>query len=122
MMAVRSLAQTLRRYTSLNHLAQAARAVLTSDNQLTQMLHDMNRVDFQHVVEQAAWVCGCHHVLVEQLEKNFKANLGKQLQLEEWAQWLEAVVDQVLAPYHDKPIEQLAHAGKSFLLKWSFYR
>lgn len=47
-----SLAQTLRRYTSLNHLAQAARAVLQNSNQITQMLSDLNRVDFHNVQEQ----------------------------------------------------------------------
>lgn len=49
---VNALAQTLRRYTSLNHLAQAARAVLQNQNQITQMLADLNRVDFKNVEEQ----------------------------------------------------------------------
>jgi regulatory factor X 1/2/3 len=49
---VSSLSQTLRRYTSLNHLAQAARAVLQNQNQITQMLSDLNRVDFHNVEEQ----------------------------------------------------------------------
>lgn len=47
--AVSALAQTLRRYTSLNHLAQAARAVLKNSNQINQMLTDLNRVDFNNV-------------------------------------------------------------------------
>ncbi|VEL23974.1 unnamed protein product [Protopolystoma xenopodis] len=47
--AVCALAQTLRRYTSLNHLAQAARAVLKNTSQITQMLADLNRVDFNNV-------------------------------------------------------------------------
>jgi regulatory factor X 1/2/3 len=51
---VTSLAQTLRRYTSLNHLAQAARAVLQNENQITQMLSDLNRVDFHNVEEQVS--------------------------------------------------------------------
>jgi len=46
---VRALAQILRRYTSLNHLAQAARAVLQNSNQITQMLADINKVDFTSV-------------------------------------------------------------------------
>lgn len=50
--AVSALAQTLRRYTSLNHLAQAARAVLQNSSQITQMLADLNRVDFHNVQEQ----------------------------------------------------------------------
>lgn len=44
-----SFAQTLRRYTSLNHLAQAARAVLQNTAQINQMLSDLNRVDFANV-------------------------------------------------------------------------
>lgn len=44
-----AFAQTLRRYTSLNHLAQAARAVLQNTAQINQMLSDLNRVDFANV-------------------------------------------------------------------------
>ncbi len=47
--AVTAFAQTLRRYTSLNHLAQAARAVLQNTSQINQMLSDLNRVDFANV-------------------------------------------------------------------------
>lgn len=50
--AVCALGQTLRRYTSLNHLAQAARAVLQNSHQISQMLTDLNRVDFHNVQEQ----------------------------------------------------------------------
>lgn len=44
--------QTLRRHTSLNHLAQAARAVLQNEAQISQMLSDLNRVDFGNVEDQ----------------------------------------------------------------------
>lgn len=47
-----SFSQTLRRYTSLNHLAQAARAVLQNESQINQMISDLNRVDFHNVEEQ----------------------------------------------------------------------
>lgn len=47
--AVTAFGQTLRRYTSLNHLAQAARAVLQNSSQIAQMLNDLNRVDFHNV-------------------------------------------------------------------------
>lgn len=49
MIAVNAFSQTLRRYTSLNHLAQATRAVLQNANQISQMLNDLNRVDFSNV-------------------------------------------------------------------------
>lgn len=54
-----AFAQTLRRYTSLNHLAQAARAVLQNSSQITQMLADLNRVDFANVqvCMRNSWCC-----------------------------------------------------------------
>ena len=54
-----AFAQTLRRYTSLNHLAQAARAVLQNSSQITQMLADLNRVDFANVqvCMRNSWGC-----------------------------------------------------------------
>lgn len=52
--AVSAFSQTLRRYTSLNHLAQAARAVLQNGSQIAQMLNDLNRVDFHNV--QVRWI------------------------------------------------------------------
>ncbi|KDR21076.1 Transcription factor RFX3, partial [Zootermopsis nevadensis] len=117
--AVSALAQTLRRYTSLNHLAQAARAVLQNSAQINQMLVDLNRVDFHNVQEQASWVCQCDDGMVQQLEADFKVTLQQQSSLEEWAAWLKGVVTQVLKPYEGKP--NFAKAARQFLLKWSFY-
>ncbi|RMB90057.1 hypothetical protein DUI87_33512 [Hirundo rustica rustica] len=103
--AAGAFAQTLRRYTSLKHLAQAARAVLQNTAQISQMLSDLNRVDFANVQEQAAWVCRCEARVVQRLEQDFKATLGQQHSLEQWAAWLDAVVGRVLrpAPGHARP-------------------
>ena len=50
----------MRRYTSLNHLAQAARAVLQNTSQINQMLSDLNRVDFANVqVRLSLWMAVC---------------------------------------------------------------
>uniref|UniRef100_A0A674GVB8 MHC class II regulatory factor RFX1-like n=1 Tax=Taeniopygia guttata TaxID=59729 RepID=A0A674GVB8_TAEGU len=117
--AAGAFAQTLRRYTSLNHLAQAARAVLQNTAQISQMLSDLNRVDFANVQEQAAWVCRCEARVVQRLEQDFKATLGQQHSLEQWAAWLDAVVARVLRPHLGTP--GLPRAAKLFLLKWSFY-
>ncbi|KAK9968842.1 hypothetical protein ABG768_003143 [Culter alburnus] len=117
--AVSAFAQTLRRYTSLNHLAQAARAVLQNTSQINQMLSDLNRVDFANVQEQASWVCQCEEGVVQRLEQDFKATLQQQSSLEQWAAWLDNVVTEVLKPYEDKP--SLPKAARQFLLKWSFY-
>ncbi|CAO2611164.1 MHC class II regulatory factor RFX1 [Lemmus lemmus] len=117
--AASAFAQTLRRYTSLNHLAQAARAVLQNTAQINQMLSDLNRVDFANVQEQASWVCRCEDRVVQRLEQDFKVTLQQQNSLEQWAAWLDGVVSQVLKPYQGS--SGFPKAAKLFLLKWSFY-
>ncbi|XP_055477053.1 MHC class II regulatory factor RFX1 isoform X1 [Psammomys obesus] len=117
--AAGAFAQTLRRYTSLNHLAQAARAVLQNTAQINQMLSDLNRVDFANVQEQASWVCRCEDRVVQRLEQDFKVTLQQQNSLEQWAAWLDGVVSQVLKPYQGS--SGFPKAAKLFLLKWSFY-
>ncbi|XP_078353446.1 DNA-binding protein RFX2-like isoform X2 [Oculina patagonica] len=114
-----AFAQTLRRYTSLNHLAQAARAVLQNSSQISQMLADLNRVDFANVQEQASWVCQCDDNMVYRLEQDFKLTLQQQNSLEQWASWLEGVVDQVLKQHEGT--DEFPKAARQFLLKWSFY-
>uniref|UniRef100_A0AAY4DYB1 RFX-type winged-helix domain-containing protein n=1 Tax=Denticeps clupeoides TaxID=299321 RepID=A0AAY4DYB1_9TELE len=116
---VSAFAQTLRRYTSLNHLAQAARAVLQNTSQINQMLADLNRVDFANVQEQASWVCQCDEGVVQRLEQDFKATLQQQSSLDQWAAWLDSVVSQVLKPHEGSP--SFPRAARQFLLKWSFY-
>uniref|UniRef100_A0A087Y8V6 DNA-binding protein RFX2 n=1 Tax=Poecilia formosa TaxID=48698 RepID=A0A087Y8V6_POEFO len=116
---VSAFAQTLRRYTSLNHLAQAARAVLQNTSQINQMLSDLNRVDFANVQEQASWVCQCDEGVVQRLEQDFKVTLQQQSSLDQWATWLDNVVSQVLKPHQGSP--SFPKAARQFLLKWSFY-
>ncbi|XP_006101167.2 DNA-binding protein RFX2 isoform X1 [Myotis lucifugus] len=111
--------QTLRRYTSLNHLAQAARAVLQNTSQINQMLSDLNRVDFANVQEQASWVCQCKESVVQRLEQDFKLTLQQQSSLDQWASWLDNVVTQVLKQHAGSP--SFPKAARQFLLKWSFY-
>ncbi|CAL9696477.1 unnamed protein product [Knipowitschia caucasica] len=116
---VSAFAQTLRRYTSLNHLAQAARAVLQNTSQINQMLSDLNRVDFANVQEQASWVCQCDESVVQRLEQDFKVTLQQQSSLDQWATWLDNVVTEVLKPHQGSP--GFPKAARQFLLKWSFY-
>uniref|UniRef100_A0A1I7YSA6 RFX-type winged-helix domain-containing protein n=1 Tax=Steinernema glaseri TaxID=37863 RepID=A0A1I7YSA6_9BILA len=121
MKAIRMLAQTLRRYTSLNHLAQAARAVFQNPQQMDLMYEDFVRVDMQTVSEQAAFVCECDPVLVNNLTADFRENLQKLRSLEEWTEWMEAVIDQVLAKYYNCHLTTMANAGRKFLTRWSYY-
>ncbi|KAL0840044.1 hypothetical protein ABMA28_015368 [Loxostege sticticalis] len=118
--AAAALSAALRRYTSLNHLAQAARAVLTNHHQIQQMLSDLNRVDFRVVREQAAWACSCGSAATaHRLEADFKATLGRGATLEQWATWLENCVRNALAAHERRP-DYTARARR-LLLDWSFY-
>ncbi|XP_052738345.1 transcription factor RFX3 [Bicyclus anynana] len=118
--AAAALAAALRRYTSLNHLAQAARAVLNNQHQIQQMLSDLNRVDFRVVREQAAWACACGgNSAAHKLEADFKSRLGRGAPLEAWASWLEGMVRAALAP-HERRADYTPRARR-LLLDWSFY-
>ena len=114
-----AFSQTLRRYTSLNHLAQAARAVLQNSSQVSQMLNDLNRVDFGNVQEQAYWVCQCEEGIVSQIERDFKQTLQRKTSLEDWSVWLDNVVTHALKAFEGA---EFSEAARQFLLKWSFYR
>ncbi|GFX69747.1 transcription factor RFX3 [Trichonephila clavipes] len=116
---ISAFAQTLRRYTSLNHLAQAARAVLQSSTQIKQMTSDLNKVDFRNIQEQASWVCQCDDSTIRRILTEFRQTLQHNLWLEEWASWLENIVNKILEPHEGKP--SYPKAAREFLLKWSFF-
>jgi regulatory factor X 1/2/3 len=118
MLAVSTLAKTLRRYTTLNHLAHAALAVFQNSSQIDQMLNDLNRVDFHSVHEQVAWVCECEDSVLKRLETDLKRTLHQQDSLDQLAAWMKGVVTQVLEPYEGN--QNFSRAAKQFLLKWSF--
>uniref|UniRef100_A0A8R1E0B6 RFX1-4/6/8-like BCD domain-containing protein n=1 Tax=Caenorhabditis japonica TaxID=281687 RepID=A0A8R1E0B6_CAEJA len=119
--AIKYMQQGMKRYTSLNHLAHAARGVLMKGEQVGQMHQDYQKVDINAVHQQAGWICGCDSVMVHHVNNAFKDNLQRMSSMEVWAEWLESIVDQVLAKYHDKPASVVANVGKQFLLNWSFY-
>ncbi|GIY08215.1 MHC class II regulatory factor RFX1 [Caerostris extrusa] len=92
MSAIRAFAQTLRRYTSLNHLAQAAKTVLQCPRQTKQMTLDLNKVDFRNIQEQASYVCKCDESTVRGIWTSFRETLQRGMWLEGWATWLENIV------------------------------
>uniref|UniRef100_A0A8C9VXT4 DNA-binding protein RFX2 n=1 Tax=Scleropages formosus TaxID=113540 RepID=A0A8C9VXT4_SCLFO len=71
------------------------------------------------VWEQASWVCQCDEATVQRLEQDFKLTLQQQSSLDQWALWLDNVVNQVLKPHEGSP--SFPRAARQFLLKWSFY-
>ncbi|XP_054168340.1 DNA-binding protein RFX2-like isoform X2 [Oppia nitens] len=112
--AVGAFSHTLRRYTSLNHLSSAARAVLQNQQQIQQMINDLNRVDFKNVQEQASWVCQCDDELVEQIEQSFKALLQESNPFDKWGVWCEQILDLCLT-------DDDVRSATQFFFKWGFY-
>ena len=114
-----SFSQILRRYTSLNHLAHAARTVLQNPRNTTEMYDDIQKVNFVSIQEQASWICQCDVFLVSKLEKEFKQTLVKRPSLENWGKWLENVVSNCIS--NASSSVDLIEYSRQFLLKWSFY-
>jgi hypothetical protein len=89
---VRSFAHTLRRYTSLNHLAKAGRAVLEDRGAETPlrrsatetMLDDLSHLDFGAINAQAQFVCKCPQQHIDSLVRDFRLALREQFSLLQW--------------------------------------
>ena len=113
--AVGAFSHTLRRYTSLNHLSSAARAVLQNQSQISQMISDLNRVDFKNVQEQAYWVCRCDDEIVEHIEQSFKNLLQQVDPFDRWSNWCDQVLESCLSDATDDK------AATQFFFKWGFY-
>ncbi|TPX61648.1 hypothetical protein PhCBS80983_g00966 [Powellomyces hirtus] len=117
---VKVFIQQLRRHTSLNHLAQAAAAVLDNQDQVNQMLADWNRIDFENIRDQASWVCECRKADIMQImEIDFRQLLQTGGKLEHWTAWLETVVNRFLDESLDP--QRYVYVARQFLLKWAFY-
>ncbi|RNA00601.1 DNA-binding RFX2-like isoform X5 [Brachionus plicatilis] len=117
---INTFSMTLRRYTSLNHLAQTVKNSLQNETILGQMLNDINRVDFNYIREQAKWICGCDERLVTRLEAEFKASLRNhgQWSLDAWIGWLDSTATSALLEHEGT--HNYAKMARQFLLKWTF--
>eukprot|EP00045_Choanoeca_perplexa_P005521 m.46663 g.46663 ORF g.46663 m.46663 type:complete len:345 (-) comp13167_c0_seq1:122-1156(-) len=110
--------QRLRRYTSLNHLASAARAVLTKETHVKAMTEDYEKIDFDGVKEQLLWVCeGCDANAITRFEAEFRTMQATSFSVEAWASWLQKVVMAVLSPHCGTG--NLATQAGEFQLKWA---
>jgi len=119
MHVVKKFSQSLHKQASLNHLTQAARAVLQNTTQVSQMIIDWNRLDFEFIKDQASWICQCGDEFVQSAQEDFKRFLTERVSLEQWAQWLQDIVNKILGKCNDP--RELVLLSQQLLLKWSFY-
>ncbi|KAL6064722.1 DNA-binding protein RFX2 isoform X2 [Balamuthia mandrillaris] len=113
--------QTLRKHACLNHLAQASRQVLNAQNgtHIAQMLADWEAIDFSFIATQADWLCPAGEETAALLQEEFRHFLQQRCEIEQWAHWLQTVVDRFLKKCID--LRQLGLSSQQLLLKWSFY-
>mmetsp|Transcript_30912 Transcript_30912/g.80872 ORF Transcript_30912/g.80872 Transcript_30912/m.80872 type:complete len:361 (-) Transcript_30912:1075-2157(-) len=112
--------QRLRRYTGLNHLMQAAKAVLGNPEHVAQMQQDYQKVDAAAAQEQLLNICGggSGEKIAEHEARFRRLHSATNATLVSWAHWLQCIVESCMGPYVSD--EQFAQAGSDVLLRWSF--
>ncbi|XP_028401353.1 transcription factor RFX4-like isoform X2 [Dendronephthya gigantea] len=119
--------KSLRRKTSLTHLAQAARTVLHSSEPVLQMVNDWRSVDFNKILKQTLWTFSSNHEddcrVIETFLQQFTQLLEQQAAIDQYAEWANNLVDTCLKKYLDKNYneEKIKEHSRQFLLKWSFF-
>lgn len=121
----KSFSHSLRRQTSLTHLAQAARTVLHSAEPVSQMLNDWKQIDFEGIARQALWTFS--HTVEEDYElinehfKEFTQLLEQQATIDQYAEWASSMVNRSISKQVEKTGKTYKECSRDFLLKWSFF-
>eukprot|EP01147_Barroeca_monosierra_P011119 gene11119-3180_t len=100
--------QRVRRYSGLNHLAQAARNLLSDHSHLTSLIEDYMRVDIDALISQVCW---------SKFEQEFQAVLQGNKGLPGWCEWLQLITKAVLPS--SASIEALMEAASDICRTWS---
>ncbi len=116
----RRFAQILRRRTSVNHLAQAMQSVINNRQQVQQMIHDWDHVDFGTIRDQVKSVIGIKEPFVSYIEISVKGYLMEDAQIAMWTNWLENLIEQFIAVEMTSG-KTLDKASRHLILNWSFY-
>eukprot|EP00047_Mylnosiga_fluctuans_P023238 m.134361 g.134361 ORF g.134361 m.134361 type:complete len:559 (+) comp9517_c0_seq1:1736-3412(+) len=109
------MAHSLRRFTALTHLAQAARSVFSSGEQMSQMAVDIGLLDFASIHAQNGRVTGCDPAFAQRVEGEFRAGLQARHTAEQWVAWVHKVLRDYVGS--GDPAAQ----ARKFLTRWSYY-
>nr|XP_006821615.1 PREDICTED: DNA-binding protein RFX6-like [Saccoglossus kowalevskii] len=125
MAVVKTFIQSLKRQTSFVHLAQTARSVLLSHENVNQMAKDLNEVDFRSI-----WTQGviCSPELFNNDSQNarefineFESLLNKQAPLEAYTEWIDSLIDRCVLETTKENAKPFRERARQFLLHWSFF-
>ncbi|XP_068732820.1 regulatory factor X 4-like isoform X2 [Montipora capricornis] len=121
----KNFSHSLRRQTSLTHLAQAARTVLHSAEPVSQMLNDWKQIDFEGITRQALWTF--NNEMEDEWEliydhfKEFTQLLEQQATIDQYAEWASSMVNRCISKQVEKTGKTFKECSRHFLLKWSFF-
>ena len=91
--------------------------MLTNAQQLAHMLDDLTDVELSGLQAQASLVCSCPDQTVYSALCDIHYNIEHAYTLEQWAQWLHALVNKLVADSG----QSLLDFFPSFYLRWSLY-
>uniref|UniRef100_A0AC35U4U6 Dynein heavy chain 1, axonemal n=1 Tax=Rhabditophanes sp. KR3021 TaxID=114890 RepID=A0AC35U4U6_9BILA len=117
----RLFSQTLDRYVSINRLVYALRTVTENSASVEQMYTDFCSLDMEVIHARANFVCGSDSTIVTNIEHSFESGLKNNKSVEDWSEWIEAVIDQSMASCHDKSFKESVEHAKQFILKWTYH-
>lgn len=116
----RIFTQALKRQVGFVHLAQAARSALLSYEDVSQMLGDLRKIEFDQILSKSLFIIENMEVFhktktyVSELENL----LSKQAPLEAYIEWLDSVVDRCVLKESEKT--SIEDRARKFLAMWSF--
>ncbi|XP_041366889.1 DNA-binding protein RFX6-like [Gigantopelta aegis] len=117
--------QSILRQTSFVHLAQTARSVLQSNENVSQMIEDLADVDFEEICNQAGYVEPEHaqikkEVIFEYFDE-LQQLLGKQAPVEAYTEWVDNIIDKCVLQPTRKQNDSDEEQGARFLLQWALF-
>ena len=116
----RRFCQVLRRRTATNHLSQVVRALLGTLEMRIGMLRDLSLLDFKGIKEQMAWIMTGHDEFTLFVEDSFRRHLVEGVPIEQWACWLENLVENTLSAELSMGVE-LNNSACGLVLRWSHF-
>jgi regulatory factor X 4 len=118
--------KSLKRQTSLIHLAQAAKGVLRSSDMVTHMLADWRGMDFSLIRSQML-MCMADDAgksplaFIDAVISEFEQLFVKQVPLEIYFEWLDSLVQSEVLEASKVSGHNLTEESRCFALKWSYF-
>ncbi|XP_063678417.1 regulatory factor X 4-like isoform X2 [Bolinopsis microptera] len=114
----------MRRQTTLTHIAQATRTVLSSSSAVSQMIHDWCHLDIDSMTHQAMFLFtspegDMSSGTLKRIQSEFSELLGEQASVEEYAEWIKELIDKFVVKSDSE--ETFKNHAQKFVSQWSYF-